>query len=85
VKRTVTLGDKSETRSCGEVSASLRIQGFKARMNLVVLEALPDGLDVILGDPWFDRHSGMLDWERSCCIVRQGKRSHVLTALPTTS
>lgn len=76
----VSLGDGSNADTQGTCTVSLRIQGYRSKVRMHVLPALPAGYDVILGDQWLTAHHAVLDYGRSLCIVRCGKSSHVLKA-----
>lgn len=78
----VALADGASSAILGQCRIKLRFPvGFTSTVTALVLPALPEGVDIILGDEWQTAHSVVLDSEARTCLVRKGERTFTLSAV----
>jgi hypothetical protein len=65
--------------SSGVAVVHLTIGPYKRAVRCLVVD-LPDGVDIILGDPWLKQHKALLDYDRAAVTIRKGNRRITLRA-----
>ena len=86
----VTLADGKTSAITGQVFLRMKFSGTSDRSTAnkatdlittvccLVLPAMPENVDVILGDIWHKQHRTILDSEAGTCLVRRGMHSYKL-------
>ena len=77
-KCVVKLGDNTVANTLGLAKITLGIQGFNASLWCEVLEQLPDGFDVILGQAFLAKHKAILNMEARTVLLRTPRRKFVV-------
>ena len=72
-RTSVRLGNNQEAELAGEARVYVKLGAFHQAVRCSVTELL-SGVDVILGDRFMKSQKVMLDYAKSACILRKGKR-----------
>ena len=78
---TVSLADGKDTAVLGQCHLRLKVGGLLMTVSALVLPALPEGIDLILGDAWQKQYSATLNSAKATCTIRRGMHVVTLTAV----
>ena len=78
----VCLANGQDAAVLGQCHMRLKFGGMIMAINALVLQAMPEGVDMILGDSWQKQYSADLSASRATCTMRKGM--HTVTVHAAT-
>ena len=78
----VEVADGGTTAVLGEVLMPVRCQTYKGRVQMLVLDSLVPGVDLILGDSWMKLHKCTLNYDRGQALLWRDGKLHALRMEP---
>ena len=74
----ITLGDNTQVSTLGIANLQVNMQGYVTTVWCEVLENLPAGFDLILGQTFLQRRKAMLSYEDSTIKLHHFRKTHTI-------